>query len=379
MKLKKLLLTALLSSLIFLFPQKVDAARRLGIDVSSYQRSDYQFFQNMKANGTKFVIVKLGGSGGGEGEHYQNPKASQQLAMAQKVGLEVGSYFWGEFGGSVAQAKKMAKYAVSDAQKFGLKKGSAIALDYELGASQNKEENTKAIHEFMSYIKKQGYKPLLYSGSYYLKTNVNHSKVNKSFKNSLWIASYATMAPVNGPNYNYFPSLDGIAIWQFSSAWYGVDGNVELLKNSLKLGKVKDDVKVTKTKKSKATSYTVKAGDSWYSIAQKFGMDQNQLAKLNGGTVNSELQPGDKLKLTGTIKNDAKPTKVKTKIVKVKSLGKDRKNWKVRLIDGSGKYSNHYVNQGSRWITSKTKETKKGKAYLIGKNLYVLAKYVKIE
>lgn len=376
---KKLLL-ALLSSLFFLaFPQKADAARRMGIDVSSYQRSDFQYFQSMKASGTKFVIVKLGGSGGGEGEHYQNPKASQQLAMAQKAGLEVGSYFWGEFGGSKSQALKMAKYAVGDAKKFGLKKGSALALDYELGASLSKENNTAAITAFMSYIKKQGYKPLLYSGSYYLKTNVNYAKVNKTFKNSLWIASYATMSAVNGPNYNYFPSMNGIAIWQFSPAWHGVDGNVELLKNSLKLGKVKDDVKVTKTTKSKAKTYVVKSGDSWYSIAQKFGMDQNQLAKLNGKTVGSELQPGDKLKLTGTIKNDAKPTKVKTKIVTVKSLGKDRKNWKVRLIDGSGKYSNHYVTQGSRWVTDKTKETKKGKAYLIGKNLYVLAKYAKVE
>lgn len=376
---KKLLL-ALLSSLFFLaFPQKADAARRMGIDVSSYQRSDFQYFQSMKASGTKFVIVKLGGSGGGEGEHYQNPKASQQLAMAQKAGLEVGSYFWGEFGGSNAQALKMAKYAVSDAKKFGLKKGSAIALDYELGASLNKEANTAAIKTFMSYIKKQGYKPLLYSGAYYLKTNVNHSKVNSSFKNSLWIASYATMSPVNGPNYTYFPSLDGIAIWQFSPAWHGVDGNVELLKNSLKLGKVKDDVKVTKTKKSKATSYTVKSGDSWYSIAQKFGMDQNQLAKLNGGTISSELQPGDKLKLTGTIKNDAKPTKNKTRVVVIKSLGKGKEHWQVRLIDGSGKYTDQYVKQGSRWLTDKTKTTKKGKAYLIGKNLYVLAKYAKVE
>lgn len=375
MKLKKLLLTVLLSSLILLLPQKVDAARRFGIDVSSYQRSDYQFFQNMKANGTKFVIVKLGGSGGGEGEHYQNPKASQQLAMAQKAGLEVGSYFWGEFGGSAAQAKKMAKYAVNDAQKFGLKKGSAIALDYELGASLSKENNTKAIIEFLNYIKKQGYKPLLYSGSYYLKTNVNYSKVNKSFKNSFWIASYATMAAVSGPNYNYFPSMDGIAIWQFSSSWHNVDGNVELLKNSLKLGKVKDDVKVTKTTKSKATFYVVKKDDSWYSIAQKFGMDQNQLAKLNGKTTKDMIQPGDKLKLDGIIKDDAKPAK--NKVVKVKSLGKGKENWQVRLINGKGKYVNHYVNQGSRWLANKSKNTSKGKAYLIGKDLWILAKFVK--
>lgn len=357
----------------------VHASRQLGLDVSSYNRSDLAYFQTMKYYGARFTIVKLGGSGGGEGEHYQNPKASQQLAMAQKAGMDIGTYFWGEFGGSTAQAKKMARYAIADAKRVGLKAGSVIALDYELGASGSVSANTSAIVTFMKAIDKAGYKPLLYSGAYYLRTHVNRSNVLKHYQDSLWIASYATMQPVSGPNYNYFPSMDGIAIWQFGATWHGADGNVKLLKNALKKGQVKHNVKITKD--TSKTSYTVKEGDSWHSIATKYGMDENQLAKLNGKTVKSMIHPGDKIKLAGTIDNDAKPTKATTsainKVVKVKSLGAGKASWKVRLINGAGKYTNRYVAQCSRWKVSKVKQTSKGKACLIGKDLYILAKYVK--
>ena len=43
------------------------STRRLGMDVSSYQDSSYTYFNSMKAKGAKFVLVKLGGSGSGEG------------------------------------------------------------------------------------------------------------------------------------------------------------------------------------------------------------------------------------------------------------------------------------------------------------------------
>ena len=49
-------------------------------------------------------------------------------------------------------------------------------------------------------------------------------------------------------------------------------------------------------------SYTVKAGDSWWSIAQKCWGDGSlmyELAKLNGKTINSVIHPGDMILLAG--------------------------------------------------------------------------------
>ena len=142
-------------------------------DFSSYQDSTVQYMQHFKDLGMKGAIVKTGGHGGGEGYHYQNPKASAQLASASKVGMKVGTYFWGQFGQSKADAQLSAQMAVSDAKRSGLEQGAVIALDYELGASANKYGNTAAIFEFGNYIQKHNYKFALYTGSSYLQNNID--------------------------------------------------------------------------------------------------------------------------------------------------------------------------------------------------------------
>ncbi|BDZ30647.1 GH25 family lysozyme [Lactiplantibacillus sp. WILCCON 0030] len=43
------------------------------------------------------------------------------------------------------------------------------------------------------------------------------------------------------------------------------------------------------------TYYTVKSGDSWWAIANKFGLNMSSLAKLNGKSTSSMIHPDDKL------------------------------------------------------------------------------------
>lgn len=365
------------------------STRRLGVDVSSYQDSSYQYFNGLKSKGAKFVLVKLGGSGGGEGYHYQNPKASAQLSNAKKAGLSVGAYYWGQFSAGKSKARQMANMAVSDAKKFGLKSGSTIALDYEAGASGSKSANTAAIKAFMDTIKKAGYKPIFYSGAYYTKQYVDYEALGKKYGDVLWVASYKTMGPQTKPDYGYFPSMNHVGMWQYADNWYGVDGNVELVSDMVASGKVVKKTPVvsansTTNKKQgvqpipKSNKYTIKQGDSWYSIATRYGLDTGLLARLNGKTEKSTIHPGQVIKLTGVIKVQPKRKTTTTHVVKVKSLGAGKATWKVNLIGSNGKYANHYVAQGSRWKTTKSKTFKKGKAYLIGKDLWILSKYVKV-
>lgn len=361
------------------------STRRLGVDVSSYQESSYQYFNGLKSKGAKFVLVKLGGSGGGEGYHYQNPKASAQLSNAKKAGLNVGGYYWGQFSADKSKARHMAKMAVSDAKKFGLKPGSTIALDYEAGASYSKRANTTAIKVFMDTVKKAGYKPIFYSGAYYTKQYVDYESIGKKYGDVLWVASYKTMGPQTKPDFNYFPSMNHVGMWQYADNWHGVDGNVELVSGVVASGKVAKKTPVVPanatTNKSlpipKSNKYTIKRGDSWYSIATRYGLDTGLLAHLNGKNEKSTIHPGQVIKLTGVIKVQPKKTTT-TRVVKVKSLGAGKANWKVNLLNSKGKYANHYVAQGSSWKTTKSKTFKKGKAYLIGKDLWILSKYVKV-
>ena len=291
---------------LFLCSQNVQA-NRLGQDVSSYQLSDFEYMLQRKQLWSDFTIVKLGGSGGFEGEHYQNPKASAQLANASKSGQDVAGYFWGQFGSDRLLAQKMARYAVADAHRTGLKQGAAIALDYEQGASMSSTANTDAIIEFMSAVKSAGYKPLLYSGAYYMKRYVDIERIGKQFGTCLWVASYKTTELQLAPDFAYFPSMNYVAMWQFADNWHGTDGNVELV--SVIKGDVKNNVTVKPTVTVSGSYYTIQSGDSWWSIATRHGMDMYQLAQLNGMSINNVIHPGQKIKVKGTIKNGAKPVK----------------------------------------------------------------------
>lgn len=308
-KVNKIVITGLACAGLFLCGQNVQA-NRLGQDVSSYQLSDFGYMLQRKQLGSEFTIVKLGGSGGFEGEHYQNPKASAQLANASKSGQDVAGYFWGQFGSDRLMAQKMAGYAVSDAHRTGLKQGAAIALDYEQGASMSRTANTDAIIEFMSAVKSAGYKPLLYSGAYYMKRYVDIERIGKQFGTCLWVASYKTTGLQLAPDFAYFPSMNYVAMWQFADNWHGTDGNVELV--SVIKGDVKNNVTVKPTVTVSGNYYTIQSGDSWWAIANKVGLDMYQLAQLNGKTINDIIHPGNVLKISGKLKNNAKKPQTQT-------------------------------------------------------------------
>nr|DAP87862.1 MAG TPA: Cpl 1 lysin [Caudoviricetes sp.] len=60
------------------------------------------------------------------------------------------------------------------------------------------------------------------------------------------------------------------------------------------------DVEILQTaKQATSGTYTVKPGDSWWSIATRHGMSMYELASRNGKTIYSMLHPGDKLTISG--------------------------------------------------------------------------------
>lgn len=203
------------------------ASRSYGVDVSSYQSTDLG--KHAQA-GSQFAIVKVS-----EGTSYQNPNAKGQIASAIANNMMPMAYHFATFGANKSAAVSEANYAIKSAQAFGLPKGSYIALDWETGDGNNvyggKDASAQAALAFMDKISAAGYKPLLYSGAYLLRNNINTSTILAKYPNSLWVASYATTGRIDEPNFNYFPSMDGVIIWQFTDNWRGlyVDGNISLL------------------------------------------------------------------------------------------------------------------------------------------------------
>lgn len=197
--------------------------RSLGIDISDYQNDDIIY--TLHNDGAKFVIVKVseGMSNGGA------TSAGSKINIAKSLGMEVQGYHFAHFGGDVNQARQEGIHAVANAKYYGVPLGSYLACDYEVDASGSVSANTQAIEAFMDEVKQGGYIPLLYSGAYYLKSHVDYNQIVQRYGSCLWVASYPTTSPVTAPDFNYFPSMNGVIMWQYSDNYHGVDGDVCVL------------------------------------------------------------------------------------------------------------------------------------------------------
>lgn len=80
-------------------------------------------------------------------------------------------------------------------------------------------------------VKEAGYTPVLYSYKPYILSHLNRQRITAEFPNCLWIAAYRDYSVMTRPDYNYFPSMPGINMWQFTSTAIagGYDYNVDLL------------------------------------------------------------------------------------------------------------------------------------------------------
>lgn len=198
--------------------------RSYGVDLANWQASDVNY------PNIKFALVKVT-----EGTGYVNPKASAQIKSAKAHGLLTGAYFYANHSGSVSQAREEARYAVAKAKALGVPLGSYLADDFEQGDGNSvtgyTSSNTDAVLAAMAVIKEAGYKPLCYANASVLRNNLSASRIVKIYGTCLWVASYKVSGRQDYADFNYFPSMDGVAIWQFADNYRGlnVDGNICLI------------------------------------------------------------------------------------------------------------------------------------------------------
>lgn len=192
-----------------------------GVDWSRYQGPNGIFGYAHD----KFAICQIGGVNGGG--MYGQTTYETQVASAIAQGKRAHTYIWYEVGGDAALGEQVLNTFLPQVQT---PKGSIVALDYESGASADKQANTNAILHGMRMIKAAGYTPMYYSYKPYTLANVYVDQIIREFPNSLWMAAYPDYNVTPAPNYNVFPSMDGVAIYQFTSTYIagGLDGNIDL-------------------------------------------------------------------------------------------------------------------------------------------------------
>ncbi|NRO92822.1 GH25 family lysozyme [Lactobacillus helveticus] len=294
-------------------------SRQYGVDVAAYQNTSMSSYH---VAGAKYMIVKLT-----EGSSYFNPKAHYQIESAHAHHMYVHAYHFATFSDSVSRAKKEAKFFVAEAKRNNISKKRYLWLDWETGDGNSvvgsKAANTKAIMAFMKVCHNADYKVGLYSGTYVLKQHVDTSTIVKKYGTCIWVASYATMGRIDNPDFGYFPSMNGVAMWQFTDNWHdlNVDGNVALIN----------------------LHYT-------------------------DGAKTTTKKPVEKPK--------PKPIN-KTGIVYAPVINHNP-NWKIRLLDSDGHYTK-YIRTNTRWKYFDVKIIKGMKCYQLGTDTqWVPAKYTKI-
>ena len=182
----------------------------LFIDVSSH--NGYDITGILASLGTQNTIIKVS-----ESTSYLNPCRYAQLEQSNPIGF----YHFAWFGGDVEEAEREARYFLDNVPK----KVQYLVLDYEDHASEDKQANTDACIRFMEILKENGYEPIYYSYRPFTLNNIYYEQILAQFPNSLWIAGYG----LNDGNvdFEYFPSMDGIRWWQYSSNPF--DKNIVLL------------------------------------------------------------------------------------------------------------------------------------------------------
>lgn len=366
----KIVIAGLACAGLFLCGQNVYASRAQGTDLSRYQ--GYTAVKGQASD--EFSIAQIGGIN--QGGIYTQATYQSQVATGIAQGLRMHTYIWYQVGGDKQVAKKCMDYFLPRAQT---PKGSIVALDYEDGASASVSANTDAILYGMRRVKQSGYTPVYYSYKPYTLSHVDYKRILAEFPSSLWIAAYKDYSITTTPDYAYFPSMDGVAQWQFTSMYRagGLDGNVDLtgitqngyrkgdaakpvskptaVKQGIKAdntpkadikpgytvkvnfsaskwasgqsipswvhGKAyrvqqvsgnrvllagimswinRSDVEILQTaKQTSGSTYTVQSDDSWWSIANRYGMSMYTLASRNGKTIYTVIHPGDKLTISG--------------------------------------------------------------------------------
>ena len=272
------------------------------IDVSEYQPNiDYA---KVKAAGIGGAILRCGYTGWGSSHSLNADKCFEKhYAGFQSAGVPVGAYYYST-ADTVDFAKKEAEFVQS------LLKGKRLELPvyYDIENNERQGKLSKALlteiaDAFCSAMEDAGYFVGVYANTSWFTSKLDHAAL--SAKYTIWLADY------RGDNANKTLKRD---IWQYSSTGSvnGIAGNVDvnecyrdfpaIIKGAGLNGysKVISSAPAAKPQPMTAAAYTVKPGDSWWSIAAAQlgdGNRYNELAAYNGKKPTDTIYAGQAIKL----------------------------------------------------------------------------------
>ena len=193
------------------------AESMVGVDVSSYQ--GVIDWQQVKASGVEFVMIRVGGRGYGiEGYLYADKMADANYRGAKEAGLLVGAYFFSQ-AITPDEAREEAEYALQLTKDWKL--DLPIVYDWEHidGEVRTSYVNdwtlTSCTIAFCQTIEEAGEKPMIYVSPWF-----GNLKLHRLNKYPQWIALYKD-------EMTYKNRMD---MWQYTCTGSvpGIQGDVDL-------------------------------------------------------------------------------------------------------------------------------------------------------
>lgn len=236
-----------------------------GIDVSAWQGAiDWKRVKNA---GVEFAIIRTGYG-------RKDPKQIDQffkenIEGAKEVGIKVGAYHY-SYAESPEDAVKEAEFCLEILD--GVKLDLPVYYDIEDKTISNKHDKdirTQMCINFCTVIEKAGYWAGVYANKNWFDNYLNYDQLKARY--TLWLAHYCIDSP----------SLD-CDVWQYRSngSIDGITGNVDM--NYMYRDLLQEiEASSKKAPEVKTTTYTVAKGDTLSGIAMAHHTSWQQLAGIN--------------------------------------------------------------------------------------------------
>lgn len=189
------------------------------IDVSEFQ--SVIDWKKVKASGVDYAMIRVGGRYGTSGKIYTDTRYKDNLTGALDNGIEVGVYFFTQ-AVNEREAIEEAEFCINICHHYKITLPIAIDTEYLDGGRHNninRAQRTKVVKAFCDRVKKEGFIPIFYCGSYYLKDDLISSELADY---EMWLAQWSDKPQC---------SRD-FSIWQYTSSGRvdGISGNVDINK-----------------------------------------------------------------------------------------------------------------------------------------------------
>lgn len=189
-----------------------NVSKDYGIDISYYQSYGRTInWSSLKAEGVKFVIVRIGYRGyGSEGTLVMDPDFHKNIKAAIDNGFEVGAYFYTQ-AISYSEAAEEAEFCADLLKNYDLDLPvyyDIESVDYDTGrldsAGLTVAQKTNLCRYFCNTIEKNGYQSGVYANYNWLTNLIDGPALGRDYH--IWVATYDT--------YSYYQGI--YDIWQYS-------------------------------------------------------------------------------------------------------------------------------------------------------------------